>query len=58
MKNTKSRSYVNIPGPGNYQVIYEWEGKKDPKSTKEKEKKNLSKIISKKTDRSIYYEED
>ncbi len=57
-KMTKSKSLVNIPGPAHYQVNYEWEGKKDPKPSKEKEKKHISKILSNGVDKSIYYDED
>ena len=39
-KMTKSKSLINIPGPAQYQLNYEWEGKKDSK-IKEKNKKNL-----------------
>ena len=57
-KKNKSKSYVNIPGPGNYNVLIEWEGKiESTKSgTTKKKTVNLSKIISKGVDKSIYYE--
>lgn len=57
-KKFKSKSHVNIPGPGAYNVLIEWEGKEEPKKDKEKKKTvNLSKIISKGVDKSIYYDD-
>ncbi len=58
-KNSKSKSYVNIPGPGNYNLLIEWEGKVDSTKSGDSKKKtiNLSKLISKGVDKSIYYED-
>lgn len=58
-KKIKSKSYVNIPGPGNYNVLIEWEGKVESTKAGTTKKKgvNLSKLISKGVDKSIYYED-
>lgn len=56
-KMTKSKSLVNFPGPSQYQLNYEWNGKNDSKN-KEKNKKNLSKILSNGVEKSIYYDNE
>lgn len=53
-KNKKSKSF-STPGPGFYNVLYEWHGKKE-KGKKEEKKTNLSSIISKGIDKSLYYD--
>ena len=49
---TKSTTFCIFPGPGSYQMIAQWEGKKDKKK---KETKNYLKCISKAPEKSIYY---
>jgi len=58
-KKMKSKSYVNIPGPGNYNVLIEWQGKEESTKSGTTKKKgvNLSKLITKGVDKSIYYED-
>ena len=56
MKKGKSKSF-SIPGPGFYNVLYNWPGKIDMKKQKNNEKTaNLSSFISKGVDKSIYYD--
>ena len=53
-KERKSKSF-SVPGPGFYNVLYEWKGKKERKDENEK-KNDLSAILSKGVDISIYYD--
>ena len=57
LHNIKSRS----PGPGRYEIEIKWEGKEDPRekssdSMKSKKPRDWSKIISKKPEKSMYYD--
>ncbi len=53
-KERKSKSF-SVPGPGFYNVLYEWKGKND-KNDKTKKKNDISSILSKGVDISIYYD--
>ena len=55
IKTKKSKSF-SVPGPGFYNVLYEWQGKKEKKEKNGEKKTNLSSIISKGLDKSIYYD--
>jgi len=55
IKTKKSKSF-SIPGPGFYNLLYEWPGKNDKKQKNGEKKTNLSSIISKGLDKSIYYD--
>jgi hypothetical protein len=59
LKKSKSKSLLNVPGPGNYDLISHW---RDPKiyyrkkEEKEKyDKKDWQKLVSKGIEQSIYY---
>ena len=52
-KKTKIKNKLNVPGPGNYDMIAQWAGKERAKS-KGEDKKNWMLKISKGFSRSIY----
>lgn len=57
LKKTKSKSLINVPGPGNYDLISPW---LDPKVAYRKksekiDKKDWQKLITKGVEKSIYY---
>lgn len=54
-KKKKSQSF-SVPGPGFYNVLYEWKGKKSKKDEKSEKKTDISSVLSKGIDKSLYYD--